>query len=77
MKIRLVRTSILRDGGTIQYMEESVKASIKTVKDVQNAKKYYIDGRFASHTRGELFDRYPKDEGAVQLNKDDYEFIKH
>ena len=37
--------------------------------------KYYLDKRIGSDTIGELYDRYPSDEGAVMLNKDEFEFI--
>ena len=73
-KIQLFLVAISRDGGTKSYYEKSVLETIKTIEDAKNAPRYCIDGRFRSDTRGELFDRYPGEEGAIMLDKNNFEF---
>lgn len=77
MKTKLVMISILRDGGSTIWIEESDKDSIKTIEDFDNIQQYYIDGRIGSTTEGELFDRHPSEEGAIMLNKDEFEFLEN
>ena len=71
----LIKISICRDGGTSVWVEPSVKASIKTIKEAQDCKKYYLDNRIASKTKDELYDRYPSDEGAIILDKSQFNFL--
>jgi hypothetical protein len=47
--------SVVRDGGT------------KVLQDIDN-RVYYVDGRIGTKTPGVVFDRYPRDEGAQQLD---------
>ncbi len=37
--------------------------------------KYYLDNRINSKTKGELYDRYPSDEGAKILDKSQFNFV--
>lgn len=74
--IDLVKISIARDGGTSQWIEPSVKEAIKTIEDAKNCQKYYLDNRIGSETKGELFDRYPGNEGAIMLDKSKFNFIQ-
>lgn len=73
---KLVKVSVFRDGGTSMWMEPQVRDNIKTIEDVDNAQSYYLDGRIGSQTQGELFDRYPKDENAIMLDKSEFEFLE-
>jgi hypothetical protein len=73
--IDLIKTSIIKDGGTSVWIRSEVKASLKTIKEAQNCEKFYLDNRIGSSTRGELFDRYPDEEGAVILDKTKYNFL--
>ncbi len=68
-KVVLKKSSILRDGGTKVYIEDGSEMGLKTIKDAQTIKRYYLDGRFDSPTKGDLFDRYPKEDGAIMLDK--------
>lgn len=77
MKTKLVMISTLRDGGSTIWIEESDKDSIKTIEDFDNIQEYYIDGRIGSTTKGELYDRNPSKEGAIKLNKDEFEFLEN
>ena len=38
-------------------------------------KRYYLDNRIGSNTKGELFDRYPEYGGAELLDKSNFNFI--
>lgn len=73
--IDLIKISVYKDGGTSVWVEASLKDSIKTVKEVQNCQKYYLDKRIFSETKGELFDRYPSKEGAIILDKSQFNFL--
>lgn len=44
-----------KDGGTEYFCDKS-------------GKKYFIDGRIGSSTKGKVFDRYPSEKGAKILN---------
>lgn len=74
-KIKIEKVSVCLDGGATRWIEPAAKASIKTMEAVKSAKHYYLDNRIRSTTKGELFDRYPGDEGAVILNKENFEFL--
>lgn len=74
-KIKLEKVSIYRDGGTSKWIEPSVKESLKTVEEAKIAAYYFVDNRVYSTTKGELFDRYPSNEGAILLNKNNFEFL--
>lgn len=76
-KITLQLIGIYKDGGTKFYIEEGSIKNLKIIIEVKDLKKYYIDGRFKSPTKGELFDRYPSEEGAVLLDKSLYEFLNN
>lgn len=76
-KIDLIQISICRDGGTSCWIEPNVKASIKTIEEAEKAQKYYLDNRFNSSTKGELFDRYPNKEGAITLDKTNFNFLNN
>ena len=52
--IKATNTGIFRDGGTKEYKD-------------QHGIKYFIDFRIHSKTKGKIFDRYPGDDGAQQL----------
>lgn len=70
--IKLKLVAIARDGGTKTYIEEGSEIGLKTIKEVQALPKYYIDGRFGSKTKGELFDDYPNKKGAKILDKSQF-----
>lgn len=72
----IIEISRYRDGGTSVWIEPSVKASLKTIEEAENCQKYYLDNRINSTTKGELYDRYPSKEGALVLNKNNFNFIK-
>lgn len=72
--IDLQKISIIRDGGTSVWIEPSVKARIKTIEDAKSAQKYYLDFRFGSNTRGQLFDKYPNEPDAQMLDLSNYNF---
>ena len=74
-KIVIQKNGVYRDGGTTVYIEPSVKQSLKTIDDADKCQKYYLDNRIGSTTKGELYDRYPSDEGAVILDKNNFELI--
>lgn len=74
-KIKIERVAAYADGGTTRWIESSVKASIRTIEEAKSAQYYFVDNRFGSTTKGELFDRYPGDDGAVILNKENFEFL--
>jgi len=73
--IDLIKTSIIRDGGTSVWVRPEVKASVKTIQEALNCEKFYLDNRIGSSTKGELFDKYPGEEGAVMLDKTQYNFL--
>ena len=73
--INLVKISAYKDGGTTIWVRPEVKASLKTIEEAQNCEKFYLDGRIGSSTKGELFDRYPNKEGALILDKTQYNFL--
>jgi len=52
MRAKIIAT--YADGGT--HMVEAT-----------NGKRYWVDGRINSPTKGQVYDRYPKEEGAVLL----------
>lgn len=52
--ILVTKCGVYKDGGTEEYRGT-------------NRKRYFIDGRRNSPTKGEIFDRYPGDEGAQIL----------
>jgi hypothetical protein len=53
-KIQIVSTQVFKDGGTIQ-----INTTIGP---------YFLDHRIKSETDGVLFDRYPSEDGAVQID---------
>ncbi len=63
--------SIDYDGGTSIW----VSIGAKTEEDYRNREKYYLDNRNNSITKGELFDKYPSDQGAKMLNKNNFNFL--
>lgn len=72
----LIRVSIYKDGGTSVWIELSIKEGLKTIEDVRYCQKYYLDNRIGSTTKGELFDKYPGDEGATMLDKSEFKFLE-
>ena len=48
-----------KDGGTKEYRDK-------------NNNKYFLDYRINSKTRGELFDRYPDESGAIMLDLNEF-----
>lgn len=71
----LEKISVYRDGGTILYVEKLPKDKPHFLTSLQTQPKYFLDGRFDSPTKGELFDRYPGDNGAKQVDKSQFIFI--
>lgn len=69
---KLIKIDVYKDGGTEVWIEYSVT---QTIGGSESAKKYYLDYRIISTTQGELFDRYPGDEGAIILDKSEFEFL--
>jgi len=63
MKIILQWCGRYRDGGTDQYRDK-------------NQNKYFLDGRIASKTKGQLFDKYPGDADAQILDLKNFELVK-
>lgn len=61
-KIKLQYHNTYLDGGTEVYSGSDHKI-------------YYVDYRLGTTTHGEIFDRYPDNEGAKMLNKNCFEFI--
>lgn len=72
----IIEISRYRDGGTSVWIEPSVKSSLKTIEEADSCQKYYLDNRINSTTKGELYDKYPNEEGAVILDKNNFNFIK-
>jgi hypothetical protein len=72
----IIKISVYRDGGTSAWIEPLVKESIKTVKQAKEAKKYYLDNRIGSMTKGELYDRYPSEKDAKILDKTKFRFLE-
>lgn len=70
----LVRINMYLDGGTSVWVEQNLKKEIKSIEEARNIQKYYLDGRVHSSTKGELFDKYPGDIDAKQVNKSDFIF---
>jgi len=66
----LIKIEMYRDGGTTVYVEENDYPNIET--DYSNITMYYLDKRIASKTRGEIFDKYPSEEGAIMLDKSQF-----
>lgn len=62
-KIKLTYQNVFLDGGTKVYSGSDYKI-------------YYVDYRLGTTTAGELYDKYPGDEGAKMLDKNDFEFIE-
>jgi hypothetical protein len=75
--MELKRCGIIRDGGTTVWINPEVRKNLKTIEEANNAQKYYIDGRIGSKTKGELFDKYPSDEGAIILDKTQFVFLEN
>lgn len=75
MKTKLREVSIIKDGGTIVLFDNTDYESIRIPQDVILAKKYYIDNRIGSTTKGDLFGRYPSDKDAIKLNINNFEII--
>lgn len=73
---KLIQINAFKDGGTSVWMEPEVYNSIKNKDDAEKAVKYYLDNRLESQTKGELFDRYPSDKGAIMLDKSEFEFLE-
>lgn len=74
-KIDIIKISIVRDGGTSVWIEPSIKAALKTIDEADACQKYYLDNRIGSTTKGELYDRYPNEDGAVILDKTKFNFL--
>jgi hypothetical protein len=72
----IIEISRYRDGGTSVWIELSVKSSLKTIEEADNCQKYYLDNRISSTTKGELYDRYPSEKGALVLDKNNFNFIE-
>ncbi len=66
----------LENGGTSVWVELSVKSSLKTIEEADDCQKYYLDNRIGSTTKGELYDKYPSEKGALVLDKNNFNFIK-
>jgi hypothetical protein len=73
----IIEISRYKDGGTSVWIEPSVKSSLKTIEEADNCQKYYLDNRIGSTAKGELYDRYPNEEGALMLDKNNFNFIKN
>lgn len=82
--INLIEVSRYRDGGTSVWMDVEDKKNIKTLDDAFREmvtsssniyKRYYLDNRIESNTKGELFDKYPSDEGSQILDKSNFNFV--
>lgn len=71
----LIKISMYRDGGTTVWITPETKAGIKTVEDARDCKKYYLDNRLGSSTKGELFDEYPNYKNAKMLDKSQFIFL--
>lgn len=74
-KILLEQISMCLDGGTTIYVEPHVKENIKSIDEARDCQKFYVDHRIGTETDGELFDRYPDEEGAIMLDKTKYKLI--
>ena len=61
-RTELTLYSIYRDGGTTEWID-------------QNNCKYYLDGRINSPTKGQLFDRHPRDISAIKLDQNQFTFV--
>lgn len=72
-KITLKLVSIFRDGGTKVFVDVN-HPEVKTIPEAEALPKYYLDNRIGSTTKGELFDRYPKEPKAVILDKSNFIF---
>jgi len=73
--INLVKITVYRDGGTSVWVRPEVKASVKTIQEALDSEAFYLDNRIGSSTKGELFDKYPGKEGAIMLDKTQYNFL--
>jgi len=73
--IDIIEISRYRDGGTSVWVSVKDKYESLASSIVLICKKYYIDNRISSTTKGELYDRYPSDEGAKILDKSNYNFV--
>ena len=71
-KIDIIKIRQYRDGGTTVWVEAAVE---NITNLVPNLEKYYLDKRIHSTTKGELFDRYPGDDGAIILDKNKFNFL--
>lgn len=59
MKIILTQLGTYKDGGTTEYKDK-------------DDRRYFRDGRIVSQTKGKLFDRYPGNSSAPQLNEEEF-----
>lgn len=75
--IELKRCGIYSDGGTTVWINSEIEKNLKSLAEAITCQKYYIDGRFGSKTKGELFDRYPSNEGAMILDKTQFKFLEN
>lgn len=73
--IDIIQLSIYRDGGTTVWVSVEDRYVIKKAEDIENCKKYYMDNRISSNTKGELYDSYPSAKGAKILDKSNYNFV--
>jgi hypothetical protein len=80
--IDIIQINLLRDGGTSVWVStEDIKGiDMNDMISIWNiiksdCNKYHIDYRIGSKTKGELFDRYPSDEGAQILDKSQFNFV--
>ena len=85
-KIDLIRISIYRDGGTSMWMTPNEKERLESFgrehgidslkSEIEKSERYFLDNRIRSTTKGMLFDKYPSDIDAKQVDKKNFNLIK-